>query len=375
MDVNHSSLHKSQSDSRTSARHGVDDKTGYHRLPENHVRLVRISPGDDLYVTCETRVFALPLSSGYTALSYAWGPPVAEHAIILDGREHLVAENLCHFLTTWRFFCRKRAPAIFSAQGPSWKPCFSWLWIDALSIDQNNIQERNHQVKIMSSIFGGADEVLVWLGLAETGPRMTSFNLKNMLVGFELEDGVPEGLQRICERMYWTRLWVFQELKSAKQTSLMCGDEIIRFEELAKPLTGEDSDFEVEGQPKWLLRNSVATRMLLLCGQNAPTSLWLLLQVTQHLNCYDPLDKVYALLSLAKSGAEGIEADYTLPLPELMNRVLINLYATGQPPSAGDLAIRCARFKIMMGLEPCFPWGADDYFAAEELARTSTEPT
>ena len=224
MDVNHSSLHESQSDSRTTARHDLDDKTRYHELPENHLRLVRILPGECHPMVCETRVFDLPVSSGYTALSYAWGPPVAEFAILLDGREHLVAKNLWHFLITWRFL---REP--FSTQPSSTQPsstretlpktCFSWLWIDALSIDQNNMQERNHQVKIMSSIFGGADEVLVWLGPAETGPNRSK--LSHILRDFqsdEAEDQQSKVLQEICERMYWTRLWVFKELKSANQT-------------------------------------------------------------------------------------------------------------------------------------------------------------
>ena len=391
MDVNHSGLLESQSDACTSSQHDVDDKTGYYELPENHVRLVRISRGHMRgRVVCETGVFALPVSSGYTALSYAWGPPVAEHAIILNGREHLVAKNLWHFLATWWSFCHRHAPAkrhgrdYFSAPGPLWKTCYHWLWIDALSIDQNNMYERNHQVKIMSSIFGRADEVLVWLGLAETGPNMTSFNLNNMLEDmleledFEPEDGEPEALQRICERMYWTRLWVFQELKFAKQISLMCGDEIVQFARLAEPLADTfpyGIDDEARPGVPGLMRHSAAARMVELCGQNTPTSLWILLQFTQHLNCYDPRDKVYALLSIAKSGADGIEADYTMSLPELMNRVLRNLYSTSQPPSAGDLAIRCSRLKAMMGLKRGFPWGANDYLAAEKLARTSTEST
>jgi hypothetical protein len=93
------------------------------------------------------------------------------------------------------------------------------------------------------------------------------------------------------------------------------------------------------------------------------------------LNCYDPRDKVYALLSMAKSGADGIEADYTMTLPQLMNRVLSNLHSRSPPTSAGDVAIRCARLKAMMGLEPDFPWGADDYLAAERFTQMSTDPT
>jgi hypothetical protein len=119
---------------------------------------------------------------------------------------------------------------------------------------------------------------------------------------------------------------------------------------------------------------SVAARMVQLCGQSTPTSLWLLLQLTQHLDCYDPHDKVYALLSMAKSGHDGIDADYTMPLPQLMNLVLRNSYSTSQAPSASAVAVRCARLKAMMGLEPEFPWGADDYFAAERLAHPSSDP-
>jgi hypothetical protein len=105
MDVNHSRLHESPSSSHSppSARHNVLDKTGDHGLPENHVRVVRIVPGctEDL-VLCETRLFSLSMSPVYSAISCASGPPVAEHAIVLDGRRLLVPKNLWHFLTTWR---------------------------------------------------------------------------------------------------------------------------------------------------------------------------------------------------------------------------------------------------------------------------------
>jgi hypothetical protein len=119
---------------------------------------------------------------------------------------------------------------------------------------------------------------------------------------------------------------------------------------------------------------SSATKMIDLCSGTTPTSLWLLLQMTPHLDCYDRRDRVYALLSMAKTGAEGIDADYELPLPRLMHRVLSNSYANCSRQTELDVAIRCARLKEMMGLEPNFPWGADEYFAAERLARASTGP-
>jgi hypothetical protein len=412
MDVNHC-------DQRTSARHKVHDKAGDYGLPENHVRLVRILPGctEDL-VLCETHVFSLPISLGYTAISYAWGPPVAEHAIVLDGRERLVPKNLWHFLTTW-CCCRFRGKGVpvdphssmghvkmrdratypadqeqedgflisYERLGPStkedppWKGCYSWLWIDALSIDQNNMQERNHQVKIMSRIFGGADEVLVWLGLSSTKSHDTRFQSTSVhaAVSGACENGhLSDALQGICGRLYWTRLWVFQELRSARQISLMCGGGIIQFRVLEEPLTLRYDPWsgqpEHEARSTRLLKLSVAAKMVELSSKNIPTSLWLLLQLTQHLDCYDPRDRVYALLSMAKSGHDGIDADYTMPLPQLMNLVLRNSYSTSQAPSASAVAVRCARLRAMMGLEPEFPWGADDYFAAERLAHPSSDP-
>lgn len=393
----------------------MNGKTGGYGLPENHVRLVRILPGfTEDPVICETRVFSLPVSSGYTAISYAWGPPVAEHAILLNGREHLVATNLWHFLTTWgyRHFSGKgavfrlhpseghieiRNEAPYSASPDQEDPPFapdpyfyvetsptrgpvrisrcSWLWIDALSIDQNNMQERNHQVKSMSRIFGGADEVVVWLGPASTelGKRRTSLKV---LADAALDEGLLiKTLQGICDRVYWTRLWIFQELRSAKHILLMCGDEVIWFAELAESLTNlAPGTAKLEAESSRLVVHSAAARMVRLCDQKAPTSLWLLLQLTQHLDCYDPHDKVYALLSMAKSGHHGIDADYAMLLPQLMNRVLNNSYPTSQPPSAGDVAVRFARLRTMMGLNPEFPWGADDYFAAERTSRLPTDP-
>jgi hypothetical protein len=38
------------------------------------------------------------------------------------------------------------------------------LWIDALCINQANIDERNHQVGQMDRIYKDAEEVVIWVG-------------------------------------------------------------------------------------------------------------------------------------------------------------------------------------------------------------------
>jgi hypothetical protein len=38
------------------------------------------------------------------------------------------------------------------------------LWIDALCIDQSNIQERKYQVALMGRFYSEAEMVIAWLG-------------------------------------------------------------------------------------------------------------------------------------------------------------------------------------------------------------------
>ena len=110
---------------------------------------------------------------------------------------------------------------------------YGWFWIDALSIAQDNARERNDQVQKMSEIFGSATSVVVWLGPRYASSEKAIQSLKRLEPGTTF--GVPrappgkrfesqEEIYRVCERPYWTRLWVLQELKSAAEIVLMCGN-------------------------------------------------------------------------------------------------------------------------------------------------------
>ena len=121
-------------------------------LKENHLRLVRVLRGPaDGIVRCETRIVPVSESPDYLAVSYAWGPPVAEHAILVDGRQHLVAYNLWQFLTTWTICLEKAGhhsnyheyeKHVWRNKSPLEPMCTCWLWVDALSIDQYRICKR-----------------------------------------------------------------------------------------------------------------------------------------------------------------------------------------------------------------------------------------
>jgi len=344
---------------------------GSCELKPGCLRLVKIhiyGETTDGLLHCRTQIFPIEASEKYTALSYAWGPPKAEHAIILDSKEHLLPTNLWLFLKTWQ-------------RGPRRSQFFSrWLWIDALCIDQANMRERLHQVKAMSRIFKGAEKVLVWLGPRN---KMTELEFTHRAARHKVIESSSSRwvIPGISSRSYWSRLWVFQELKANQQRFLMCGDSIMRWSDWSPAMIEDGVDlvafdewsFESSDRQVFqpgirdapdIASGSDAERMITLCSGLLPKSLWLLMQLAVHLNCYDPRDKVYALLSLAETGAEGIEADYAMPLPQLMCLVLSNVHSESAPQSLHQVSVQCKRLKVLMGLEPDFPWGADEYLTA-----------
>jgi len=410
------------------ARLEIEQNTcvSHHReeLKEDHPRLVRVLSGPtDEVVHYETRIVPVSERNEYTAVSYAWGPPIAEHAIMLDGRRHMLPNNLWHFLVTWRsrsdstghvpydsdddnevFHAndlsmwkqfRQLPPGLEEGQRKqeaqsrldSLETSSDWLWVDALCIDQTNRQERMHQVRVMSRIFEGADGVLIWLGLANKEVDDLRdwwiYGFPESIARGRQLNLVP-GVQGLCERPYWRRLWVVQELKPARKITLACGPHKLDWElfvtilyEAAMGIRGDTPssrksrlltlDVAKRNTPIYGKLSS-ATKMIDLCSGATPSLLWLLLQLTSNLNYYDPRDKVYSLLSLATTGCEGIDADYELPLPRLMHRVLRNSYVNCPPQNVHDISVRCARLKGTMGLGPDFPWGVDEFLAVENDA-------
>ncbi|OCL05684.1 hypothetical protein AOQ84DRAFT_298427, partial [Glonium stellatum] len=83
----------------------------------------------------------------YEALSYTWGDPSVQKTIELCGTPFDVGANLESALRHLRTEEHPRR-----------------LWIDAICIDQHNLEERSIQVLKMTHIYRQASRVLVWLG-------------------------------------------------------------------------------------------------------------------------------------------------------------------------------------------------------------------
>ncbi|PTB64811.1 HET-domain-containing protein, partial [Trichoderma citrinoviride] len=82
----------------------------------------------------------------YMALSYTWGNRDPPRFISLGGKQKQVTLNL------YRALLEFRDPTMPSL-----------LWVDALCINQDSIDEKNHQVNMMDDVYKNAGCVLIWL--------------------------------------------------------------------------------------------------------------------------------------------------------------------------------------------------------------------
>lgn len=101
-----------------------------------------------------------------------------------------------------------------------------YVWVDAVCIDQSNLTERGHQVKMMGYIYSKASRVLVWLG-ADTdatpkGPLEVVLEAAEGRIS-PRESVTKEafGAMSCCD--WFSRLWVVWELLCSKSALFIWG--------------------------------------------------------------------------------------------------------------------------------------------------------
>jgi len=116
-------------------------KSTYQYTPLNpqsrEIRLVRLHPGSrQVPLECDMILADLETAPTYDALSYTWGDSTRSQNIYLDGHQFPIGENLSSALRGLRLLEKEKI-----------------FWIDAISINQSDIAERNHQVAQMRHIY------------------------------------------------------------------------------------------------------------------------------------------------------------------------------------------------------------------------------
>ncbi|ETS84558.1 hypothetical protein PFICI_02583 [Pestalotiopsis fici W106-1] len=192
----------------------------------------------------------------YNAISYTWsdGGIIRMTDITVNGQAMRVTKN-CRYALEQAHSHHHQPP-----------PTQSYFWIDSICINQNSNIEKQHQVAMMGCIYAQAARVLACVGphqdnsedlakilepmkdLRQKHPAQLNHWSKTNECNIDKADPILKSacldlfwnpdtpdyeaiwgfdlkLLNFSERYYWTRLWIIQEVASAKELEILCGSD------------------------------------------------------------------------------------------------------------------------------------------------------
>lgn len=177
----------------------------YRPLETDEIRLVEIA---DLSTSGELRCdlvhHKLTDDLRFDTLSYAWGLPDFDQVLIIrpsHAGDNAFSESSsdfgspdnrdgCAFL---RITSTLHSALIRVQRQKSGQQTL--IWADALSIDQNDLAEKNAQVQLMRRIYGSAETTWIDLGEEENGSALVPRVVDHVLKNWEEISGYPAGLE------------------------------------------------------------------------------------------------------------------------------------------------------------------------------------
>lgn len=325
-------------------------------------------------IACTISHVSLDQPPPYFALSYTWGDTCRNSRILVDGTTFHVTKSL---------------EVALLHLTPQDVPLT--LWIDALSINQDDEAEKTEQVQQMQQIYARATSVIAWLGpttvnsdaamlwILRYGSLAQSFGigtkpelrLRRLLQIFESNPdklprqiGLEEFLRDISRQLsseshgnesivmalselfgqaYWSRVWVVQELVHGKCVQFVCGNMAVPEESVHHSLRlmknfghYEHLKFAQNPQvpdPKFTsttlnVRNPVNIFKIRRARGHFP--LIYLIRTLRYFQSTDPRDRIFALLSFAVDAvALGLKPDYQKSCKEVYLETTIALAREG----------------------------------------------
>ena len=280
------------------------------RLYRRNIRLIRIHSGEeDEIIRCSLVHQSLETSPLYNALSYVCGDASDKVPILCNGRLLKVTRDLHAALAQLREL-----------------EYFDLIWIDAICINQLDVEEKTEQVRLMRNIYGDAALVIVWLGAEEATDEKALLLLRRLYeLHYErrggpyyelLEDlNLPDtddpawpALQAFFQRPWFSRVWIIQELALARESVFLCGGTeipsfvLLSFDLIRSKFTEVMSVFDALTRSNDLSHNHLnGSRLALIksiIDREKMMPIMELMDLTTEFDATDPRDKVYALVGL-----------------------------------------------------------------------------
>lgn len=246
---------------------------------------------------CELTHTTFASKPKYDALSYTWGSPDLVKTININGHEVEIRENLYWALFNLR---RRMSQRLF--------------WIDAICVNQDDLEERNRQVSLMAFIYSRAQTVLVWLGRPTMTP--SEMNMYQTKLREEL-------IYKLRDVDYWRRVWIVQEIGLARKISCF-------YEFRAQTIVEDWESFMMTMGERVSRAREEEKSMLPLKlrrhreGRHGDLNiLERLLESFADAECQEPRDKIYGFLGLAHDCQDkSLKVDYSKSFFDLYEEVI-----------------------------------------------------
>lgn len=310
------------------------------------IRLLRVDFTEDdyRYSLVETDISSTP---PYVAISYVWGDPTVKHQVTLSSGTVGITESL-HVALIDALSALRRTDAILDGREDISNESSIHIWADGLCINQQDIQEKNIQVPLMTTVYSTALAVVTYMGpeadnsekaidLLEKVTKYLASDHSNSVSIFSpeynlCEYGIPpnddlswKALRMLLRRAWSTRIWILQEFVANSKIVLLCGSRVLPdWSDIwlmigacwAKRLPEDLIREVIDEGPRDEYGPSCIAHLSFLryTYQDDCKSLPLrkLLRYSGQLQSTDPKDKIFALLSMALDNkALGIQVDYS----------------------------------------------------------------
>ncbi|KAG4436059.1 hypothetical protein IFR05_008449 [Cadophora sp. M221] len=273
----------------------------------------------------------------FEALSYTWGSTENNVNIFVSETSNntlSVTKNLAQALPYLRHTDKPRV-----------------LWIDAISVNQEDLSERSSQVRRMPNVYSKATRVVIWLGLESFDSRMAFEYLRLIASNYHvhwrtyiidpmienespwarpreimpLSDEQYRSILNLIDRGWFERLWVWQEACLANETSVVvCGIDTIPWKIVCEAMFClTRKPFPPDVYPSFAKRFDDIQYLFISTSQVSGFNH--LLKQTNFCKCADPRDKIYALLGMLGKNQLDIEPDYTKSVHEVYKDTTLKL--------------------------------------------------
>lgn len=293
-----------------------------------YTRLMTLFPGGRSDpICCTLEIADIEHARPFEALSYVWGRDISDIPLLCDNANLIITVNLDRALRHLRWPDQPRR-----------------LWVDAVCINQESLEERSRQVQYMRLIYTNAFGVVAWLGLKTPGVEQAFefasniAQLRNdmyseasagvdtvgqnpwaypdvygvMLTLFNSQPEAADHLMELFDRDYFERVWCIQEVIASTRCLAKCEDLEMDIFKLLATVTYIEGRRGVTFPPRtsqfWnsalqsRLRRMASPRQWDINGSMG--KLLTLLMAIRDFKATDQRDRIFAILGISDEGLE-----------------------------------------------------------------------